>query len=136
MTAIQELAEMTERVFGVTCVVEFDERLIVERPVAATNLYRIAQEAISNAVRHGGAHHLKITATPHSGGAILSIEDNGVGFGDRNAERAGLGLSIMKYRAEMIGGSLRVESTGQGTIVTCVLPGLARLRARRDGADG
>ena len=125
-TAVQELANMTERVFDVECRVEYPGDLIVERPVAATNLYRIVQEAISNAVRHGGCRRIEIALRLESGRLVLVIRDDGAGISDTRGDRTGLGLNIMKYRVEVLGGTMDIRSDSQGTTVTCVVPGAGR----------
>lgn len=133
-TAVLELAAMTERVFGVTCEVEYDDDIHVERPHAATNVYRIVQEAISNAVRHGGGSRISISLELEEGVLTLTVRDDGVGLA-RGSERAGLGLNIMTYRAEVLGGALHVESTDEGTVVRCVIPGVAHRVSRVPGHE-
>ncbi|HEU4725249.1 MAG TPA: MASE1 domain-containing protein [Candidatus Eisenbacteria bacterium] len=128
-TAVQELAAMTERVFGVACALSYDESIVVDRALAATNLYRIVQEAISNAVRHAGGTRIDISLTLADEMLTLVIRDDGTGLANGGSEREGLGLNIMKYRAEVLGGTLEVESDGEGTTVRCVVPGLARVEA-------
>jgi two-component system, NarL family, sensor histidine kinase FusK len=125
-TAVQELAAMTERVFGVACLLDYDPELMVERPIAATNLYRIIQEAISNAVRHGGGSRIEISIRFEDERLALVVRDDGTGLGKDAAGRDGLGLNIMKYRAELLGGTLDVGSDGSGTTVLCLVAGVAR----------
>jgi signal transduction histidine kinase len=114
-------------VFGVTCTLDYDARVVVERPLAATNLYRIAQEAISNAVRHGGGRHITISLACQDGCLLFSVADDGIGLDRHREQQGGLGLGIMKHRAEMLGGTLDVRSDGTGTRVVCVVPGVANL---------
>lgn len=91
---------------------------------AATHLYRIAQEALTNAVRHSLASEITLRLGATADGLQLSINDNGCGFEQRPAnESQGLGLKIMRYRAQMLGGDLVLESTPRGgTCVRCRLP--------------
>ena len=126
LTSIQELAAMTERVFEVACTLEYDQPLVVDRPVAATNLYRIIQESISNAVRHGKARAIVISLLLQDGQLTLTVRDDGVGLGAGHAKREGLGVSIMKHRAAQLGGTLEVRLDGGGTTVVCSVPGIAR----------
>jgi signal transduction histidine kinase len=135
LAAIQELATMTERVFGVTCTFKCDQVLVVDRPIAATNLYRIVQEAISNAVRHGRAHRIVISLALQGEHLRLAIRDDGVGLGLRDEQREGLGLSIMKHRAEQLGGALDIQPNRGGTTVVCSVPGIARPVPGQDLAD-
>jgi signal transduction histidine kinase len=86
----------------------------------ATHLYRIAQEAVNNAVKHGKARKILIRLAPEGkNAATLLVRDDGVGF-DQNASSAGMGLGIMRYRASVIAASLEVNSTPKGrTEVRC-----------------
>jgi two-component system sensor histidine kinase UhpB len=88
-------------------------------------LYRIAQEALSNAVRHGGARHVLLRLRPEGGAVVLTVSDDGVGF-DVDAARAegrGLGLFGMEERAFYVGGSLEIRSEpGRGTHVHARVP--------------
>ena len=135
LAAIEELASMTERVFEVTCTFVYDQVLVVDRPIAATNLYRIVQEAISNAVRHGAARRIEISLAVQGEQVTLTIRDDGVGLRRGEENREGLGLSIMKHRAEQLGGTLEVLPNGGGTTVVCTVPGIARPNAAQDLAD-
>ena len=93
----------------------------------ATHLYRIAQEAITNAVKHGNATHIDIKCAIADGLLELTVADNGTGIPPRATERGGLGLHIMSYRARAIGGDLSVVALAAGgTLVRCQAP----LRAR------
>jgi signal transduction histidine kinase len=86
-----------------------------------TQLYHIAQEAINNAIRHGGADEILVRFFQDSEGLSLLIEDNGCGFSTKKV-LPGLGLGNMRYRADIINGRLRIESEPErGTRVICVL---------------
>ena len=135
LTSIQELAAMTERVFDVTCTLEYDQPFVVDRPVAATNLYRIVQESISNAVRHGRARGIVISLALQDGLLTLTVRDDGVGLAAPLARGEGLGVSIMKHRAEQLGGTLEVRPDRGGTTVVCSVPGIARPVPGQDLAD-
>jgi signal transduction histidine kinase len=90
---------------------------------AATHLYRIAQEAVRNAIQHGKPKRVGITLSERNGLLTLTVEDDGVGVPETAQKSGGLGIRIMAHRAAMIGGSFAIEPapTG-GTIVTCVIP--------------
>ena len=91
--------------------------------VNALHLYRIAQEAVTNAAQHGHAEQVRISLCLDSGRGLLRIEDNGHGFNPAMQHSKGLGLRIMHYRAQMMAGSLRIESTRtHGTVVSCWFP--------------
>ncbi len=84
----------------------------------ANNLFRIAQEALTNALRHSSAEHIAIRSESHDRWVRLSIKDDGKGFVRR--AHNGLGLHIMDYRARLMGGQLQVESKPRrGTTITC-----------------
>ncbi len=114
--AMHDLATTAEKVFLVACACEWDSDLPIpalsgdghETP-PAMHLYRIAQEAVSNAIRHGGAKHLIIRGETYADGGHLVVEDDGDGFdpqltqGSARIGRTGMGLRIMAFRAERIG---------------------------------
>jgi len=90
----------------------------------ATQLFRIAQEALSNAVKHAAPQHIEVQYRCTVGGmAELTVRDDGVGRANAKPSKGGLGMGIMTHRARMIGGELRVEDAeGGGTIVCCCAP--------------
>jgi PAS domain S-box-containing protein len=96
--------------------------LPISAPVAA-ELYRIAQEAVRNAIEHGAAHDVKISLFFDGNDLVLTIQDDGKGFEanrNGNGNDAGMGLRIMRYRAQCIGGACEVESSrDKGTMVSC-----------------
>jgi PAS domain S-box-containing protein len=90
---------------------------------AATHLYRIAQEAFTNAIRHGRVTQVTIDLATAEGMLTLSVQDNGRGFDERNASNNGLGLKLMRYRAQMLGGDVTiVNNRDGGVIVRCSCP--------------
>ena len=91
---------------------------------AAAHVYRIVQEALTNVVRHSGAKEILIRLETSDSELHLQVEDNGSGFALLPPDRpGGLGLKIMRYRAQMLGGDLVIESTGDGgTSVRCSCP--------------
>jgi len=89
---------------------------------AAAQLYRIVQEALHNAVEHGRARKVQIDLAVDGDNMVLTVRDDGKGF-DGSAASNGMGLRIMRYRAQCIGGSCEVQSNRtEGTIVTCRVP--------------
>ena len=123
MAAFQELANSISKGAKVQCVFECEQPVLVHKDAVATHLYRIAQEAVHNAVRHGKPKRIGINLSERSGVVCLRVEDDGIGLPEVGAEGPGLGVRIMEHRAAMIGGSFIVEPapTG-GTIVTCSFP--------------
>ena len=131
VAALQRLVANAERLFDIECVFEEVGSALIYNGTAATHMYRIAQEAVSNAVRHGKASRIKISLASGSEQVRLRIQDNGVGFPDEEAddEGEGMGVRIMNYRARIIGGTLEISSSlDSGTIVTCTLPRTASIR--------
>ena len=119
MSALEELAADAERMFHVRCRFECPEPVRITNTAAATHLFRIAQEAVSNAIRHGQATQIHIRLKPLGDQAELSVSDNGLGL-PKKPKKSGMGLRIMHYRAGMIGAALRFESgRGQGTTLRC-----------------
>lgn len=122
--ALEEIARTTEQVFGVHCVLQSDESSDVDRKdPSAIQLFRIAQEAVHNAVKYASAKQITIRLATVKNDTILSVMDDGVGFpsGVLN-EPKGMGLRIMQYRARMIGGTLEIRNGFDGAIIICTLP--------------
>jgi two-component system, LuxR family, sensor kinase FixL len=118
--SFRELANTAEQLFQVSCTVECDVNLVVSNKNASTHLFRLAQEAINNAVKHGKAHRVSIMLGTLDENAVLRIIDDGVGFPPEGPRRTGLGLRIMTYRAQKVGGTLQIHPGQQGgTVVTC-----------------
>jgi signal transduction histidine kinase len=87
-------------------------------------LYRIAQEAMHNTVKHARATRIELTLDPRTT-VLLRVRDDGVGFDPEGSFPGHLGLRSMRERIERLGGTLSIESTrGQGTTITATLPGV------------
>lgn len=123
VTALSEMTGNLGEMFRHECGFEFrGEDIDVEQPVAV-HLYRIAQEALTNAVRHGRPRHVSLGLRRDADGIELRIEDDGVGIAGKPQGEGGLGLRIMEYRARMLGGSFSIEPRRDGgTVVTCIVP--------------
>jgi signal transduction histidine kinase len=120
--ALTQLAAATSGVFKIDCSFHADDRIeTLELPVA-THLYRVAQEAVNNAIRHGKASRIRILLDVDDDRIRLSVEDNGIGISP-SSDQGGMGLQIMSFRARMIGGNLQVlpRDVG-GTVVICSAP--------------
>ncbi|MBW3540125.1 MAG: histidine kinase, partial [Planctomycetes bacterium] len=131
MAALRELADSVGQ-NGVECIFECDSVVAVSRNDVATHLFRIAQEAVNNSVRHGQAQHVTIRLSGEGETLSLEIIDDGCGLPDDFAERSGgMGLRIMRYRAGAIGAAFDVRpADGCGTHVTCTLRRAAPPRSR------
>lgn len=119
-SALEELAVRTARHFNVQVDFRCPHPIQFNQPEVATHLYRVAQEAISNAIRHGKANHIEIGLAGAGERIHLAIRDNGRGLPKTLPKSRGMGLRIMQYRAGIIGASLIIqrEPTG-GTTVAC-----------------
>lgn len=124
IAAINALAENTALMFGVLCCCECAEPIALRNPKAALELYRIAQEAITNARKHGQATQITISLQRTcESRATLVIGDNGKGISNQRTASPGMGLRIMEYRAACIGGMLMIRPRQRGgTEVACVFP--------------
>jgi signal transduction histidine kinase len=123
ISAFRELAASTEKLFSVKCNFESDGAAFVFDKVVVTHLYRIAQEAVTNAIKHGRASTIEIKLSYTNGKALLAVNDNGMGFKRSATHNAGMGLRTMQYRAGIIGAALLVQSQAKGgTRVLCFLP--------------
>jgi signal transduction histidine kinase len=121
MSALQELAAHVQKLFRVECRIECPQPVLIRNNVFATHLYRIVQEAINNAVRHGKAKHILISLKPAGGRFSLTVTDNGLGFSNESKKSTGMGLHTMKYRAGVVGATLEVRSAAtKGTTVICI----------------
>jgi PAS domain S-box-containing protein len=123
-SALHEHAVAMERIFGVHCRFDYDSQVAIPNHAMATHLFRLAQEAISNAVKHGKATEIAIHLKSDPGRLYLGIADNGGGFTPESTPATnGMGLRIMKFRADMIGGRLAIErNPGGGMIIICSAP--------------
>jgi len=120
--ALQELVSDTEQLFNISCTFVCEDNISVGSVSVASNLYRIAQEAITNAVKHGKTRHVKVELAAENDSVTLRVENDGRDFSEQADSSKGMGLSIMRYRAEMIDGSLDIcKRAGGGTCVTCVI---------------
>ena len=120
MSALKELAENTEKLFQISCRFQCDQPVLLQDNAAATHLYRIAQEAVNNAIKHGQAKHVTIQLMIARPRILLLIQDDGTGRPKIPAKHQGMGLRIMQYRAGMVGGTLAVQRDPDGgTRVTC-----------------
>jgi hypothetical protein len=122
MSALESLAARTRKLFNVHCRFSCRRPVLIEDNIVATHLFRIAQEAVTNAIKHGKPGHIEICLSKTTERIMLGVRDDGSGIPARKRKHAGMGLRIMRYRAGMVGGSLAVqkEATG-GTTVACTV---------------
>ena len=119
MSALENLATHYRQGAGLDCRFEYETPVRIEDNATATQLFRIAQEAVRNAVEHGRARHVRIALEGRER-VILTIRDDGVGMAEAMEE--GSGIRIMRHRADLIGARLNIATgQGEGTVVTCAL---------------
>jgi two-component system CheB/CheR fusion protein len=122
MSALGDLATRTREVSGISCTFDCDEPVLVDDTATATHLYHIAQEAVTNAIKHAKASEIGIALAGEDHHLMLSVRDDGIGLNEPSSAAAGMGLKIMQYRAGLINATLTVRpADGRGTLVTCVL---------------
>jgi len=120
--ALQELAGSVHKLFGVDCNFKSENRLKINSSTIAAHLYRIAQEAVANAIKHGKANSICIRLENGREKSVLTVENDGLDFPEKPAEK-GLGLHIMNHRADIIGAALQVNKADKGgTVVKCTFP--------------
>jgi two-component system, LuxR family, sensor kinase FixL len=122
VAALEALVGRTGRRFGLACTAKVDRKIDDVGSGRAVHLYRIAQEAVSNAAKHSRARTISLALRIDGDTGTLEIEDDGAGFSEEKKPN-GLGLRTMQYRASLINGTFKIESKpGSGTVVTCSFP--------------
>jgi signal transduction histidine kinase len=113
----------TEKIFGSQCSFVYDHNIAIEDNFTATHVYYIIREAVNNAMRHGHAGRVEVLFKESDDGIMFSVQDDGAGIDMESSSRGrGLGLNLMRYRADVIGGVLNIsKNRNGGTIVTCTL---------------
>jgi signal transduction histidine kinase len=123
VAALSDLTEYVSRSSGVSCRFVADEVIEVGDDGLATHLYRIAQEALHNAVRHGAPRSIEVRLDQENREIILSVYDDGIGIQPTATPTSGVGIHFMRYRAGIIGGRLTIERAAQGgTLIRCACP--------------
>ena len=118
---LRHVVAESSNMLGVECALELDDPVETDRPATLAQLCLIVREAITNAVRHGQARRIVMRLSREGPRSVLSIEDDGVGFGPaQTPPPEGLGLRSMRRRATLIGGALEVgRGVHGGTVVRC-----------------
>jgi PAS domain S-box-containing protein len=131
MEALYNLVTSTQRLAQIPCVFQCQRPVPVDDSHTATQLYYIAQEAVRNAVKHAHATRITVGLTDAEHQLTLWVRDDGVGIEGFDELTAGMGLSIMRQRATVIGAKLTIEpGENGGMIVTCTLPVRSEVRPR------
>lgn len=121
--ALKHLTRQSQGLLGVRCDVIRNDIPAGLSDNAATHLYRIAQEAITNAAKHAKPTRIELACERMQQDLVLTVSDDGAGLSENSADGGGMGMHIMRYRARSIGGELSIASRmGGGTIVKCTCP--------------
>jgi len=132
MLALRELAARVRTLYGMDCRFECRRPVFMANVSVATHLYRIAQEAVNNAVKHACPSRIRISLTRGPQRIVLGVRDNGMGLRRVRLGRKGMGLHIMQYRADVIDGSLVIQKAPKrGTEVVCSVPAETDDRCRQ-----
>ena len=123
--ALESLSQSVSRWHGINCTFHFAGDDVGEDEQVATHLYRIAQEAISNAINHGKAKNIGLHLAAAGDVLTLRITDGGIGIPD-TLSRKGLGLAVMQYRARLAGGELTIERPDEGGTRICCTARIVR----------
>jgi signal transduction histidine kinase len=120
-SALEELTLSVARLARIDCRFEQTHEINITEEATATHLFRIAQEAINNAIKHANARRIMVILGGSENEIALDVRDDGVGITTGNGR--GMGLNILQYRAHCLGGNVRIEPLpGGGTRVACRVP--------------
>jgi signal transduction histidine kinase len=122
--ALAELAETSSSILGINCKYTSGRQAFALDRTRSLHVFRIVQEAVSNSVRHGKAKNVRIELTSDDSHVHATVVDDGRGLSAETTQKPGLGLRIMRYRANILGAELtvkRADASG-GTMVSCKCP--------------
>jgi len=120
--ALEELVRQSVRLFRISCEFKASNEINLNERTSAEHLYRIIQEGINNAVKHGQADHVVVSALENRSFLRFQIKDNGIGFPANWREKEGMGVRIMEYRARLIGAHIDISNNiNKGATITCTL---------------
>ncbi len=121
--AVEQFAKQVFNLSHIPCICDVDESIIVKNTETALHLFRMIQEAVNNAVKHSHAGQIVIRLNETSGVLKIVVVDNGKGFDVQQNYHDGMGIHIMRYRAEITGGILNIDSqANKGTKITFTIP--------------
>lgn len=136
MTTLEELSVTSSELFNITCRFDCDAPLLIHDVSISDHLYRIAQEAVSNAVKHGKARNVVIQLETMGEGIALHIIDDGVGLPESIPKHSGMGMRIMEHRASIIGATLTAcRGEHGGTTVSCIMSPKGSLEKSQNGSQ-
>ena len=132
MAALRDLAENTGQVFSIQCHFKCGRPVLVADSSTAIHLFRIAQESVNNAIKHGKPGRIDIELRESEDRILLAVKDDGRGLPANPEKKTGMGLRIMQYRAGIIGGSLVIQKpAGGGAEIVCSVR-----REKQEGTGG
>jgi signal transduction histidine kinase len=121
-TVLKGLSGNVKKMFEITCGLTIKGLVQELPPHTMVQMYKIAQEAVSNAIKHGKARQVAIGLSQEAEQLLMSIQNDGLPFSQPEASKNRMGLRIMNYRANTIGATLEIKPNKSGTVVTCSLP--------------
>jgi two-component system sensor kinase FixL len=131
------LAATVEKMFGIPCECTMKGEIPALPESASAQFYKIAQEAVSNAIKHGKATCVWISITANAQKLVMTIRNDGIPFSPPVNPKARMGLRTMNYRANTIGATFDIKPNQEdGTIVTCVLPFKNGAKPNPNGVNG
>ena len=123
MLALEEFTTATRALFRMDCRFCCEEPVLISELSAAIHLYRIVQESVTNAIRHGKARCVEVSLTREGRNLVLEVCDNGAGLPPKPRAANGMGFRIMQYRASVMGGTIRFRNASPvGVAVVCKVP--------------
>lgn len=123
MAALKSLAERIDSLHTTSCTFVCPQPVSLEDNSAATQMFRVVEEAVQNALRHARAGNIVLGLEASDGAVTLWVRDDGIGIDDTAVASDGMGLLTMRYRADLIGARLTVgPAPKRGTLVACALP--------------
>lgn len=116
----EELIDSLKETCNISCVMNVDKSIEINNMVTATHIYYIIQEAVTNIIKHSNAKNVAISMVSDHKIITLAIKDDGIGMSREGDSENGMGISIMRYRIRMIGGSFNIKrARGGGTEIIC-----------------
>jgi signal transduction histidine kinase len=119
---LKQLAAQVRTMFKISCSFRSAGKIPPLPEATTQQLYKIAQEAVTNAIRHAKANTVQLHLAQKNDHVVLTIRNNGLPFPSMKDQRPGVGLRIMNYRANLVGAALEVKPSSTATIVTCSVP--------------
>jgi len=122
-TALNDLVSTTNQLRQAAITFEASDNIQIKDPSIAMHLYRIVQEALSNAMRHADASNVAVRLVRNGYSLTITVSDDGCGFSSSELSSEGMGLRTMRYRANLIGANLTLDTRpSDGALVSCTVP--------------